>query len=127
MQHAWKNFYSKQTIFLFHIKCKLPGLFPWINRVIGSLLTAFFTSILLSLWVSRYIAPCIVRAYLSPRSRIPSIELAIYWTDGEKTLASSFKKWVRKRKRKIMGDVKRYVLKHKRKNSQRFLRTCAFE
>ena len=59
-------------------------------------------------------------------SWIPALQLATYWTDVGKTLASLSKKWVRKIKTEIIGVVKRYPLTQKRKNAQRVLKTSVF-
>ena len=65
-----------------------------------------------------------------PRKQVQSWILALrpatYWTDAAKAFASSFKKWVRKIKIKIIGVVKRCALIHKPKNWQRFFKHMYF-
>ena len=67
-----KNLYSKEAIFLFHIKCKLLQFihktfaFSDYNKsLVKTRFTAFFTSIMMSHSTARYIAVSILRVCLS--------------------------------------------------------------
>ena len=67
-----KNLYSKEVIFLFHIKCKLLqfihktfAVSDYNKSLAKTRFTAFFTSIMMSCSAARYIAVSILRACLS--------------------------------------------------------------
>ena len=119
-------------------------------------MTAFFTSIVLSCSVARYIAACILHmclsaclclswlyTFLTKTNRIYKREFSGVSKEASpildprtstsnklnrrgKNLRQPVQKWMRKRKRKIIGVAKRYALTPKDKNSQRFLKTSVF-
>ena len=99
-----------------HLACVWMSVYAWAGRTHFKQKLAEFTNI--NFWVC---------PRKQVRSLIPTFQLTIYWTNAAKTFASSSIKWVRKIKAKIIEIKKRYALRCKPKNLQRFLKTFLFK